>query len=53
MPSLDVDPDEGAAPTASILEGTYNQTYLIRTADVAGGAGRRPVRPKHSGARLR
>ncbi len=34
MPALEVDPEEpgqGMAPSRSILAGTYNQTYLIRT----------------------
>ena len=33
------DPSPGAAPTANILEGTYNQTYLIRTVDGAAERG--------------
>ena len=36
MPALEVDPEEpgqGMAPSRSILAGTYNQTYLIRTPD--------------------
>ena len=33
---MDRQPATGAAPSASVLEGTYNQTYLIRTVDKGG-----------------
>ena len=41
MPALEVDPEEpgqGMAPSRSILAGTYNQTYLIRTPDAGEDA---------------